>query len=169
MLIIKVKDNMLQSHLYEKHKVFLDACKSGDTAIVKDYLEENAGSVYKDRVAYEGACIATQNDKVKVYEQLIKFHPPCIHAAQSVVNSETLADDNECLKLSDSEVKKYNRSKSISNAFENFKIMGQIALGVTALATFEVVKMGSSLISDKIKTLRENTFPSITATNTNKL
>ena len=165
---------MLQTHIQEKHQVFLTACENGDTKVVKDYLKEKGGSVLSDRVAYEAACIASQHDKVEVYKQLIDFYHPCIHAAQSVNSESKLPKDNECLKLSDIEVKKYNRSTKISNAFENFKIMGQMALGLTALAVVEVVKVGATLVSElggatgtalQINKLREKAFSGSKDTN----
>lgn len=165
---------MLQTHIQEKHQTFLTACENGDTKVVKDYLKENGGAVLNDHVAYEAACIASQHDKVEVYKQLIEFHEPCIHAARSVNREENLSENNECLKLSNIEVKKYNRSTKISNAFENFKIMGQMALGLTALAVVEVVKVGATLVSElsgaagtalQINKLREKAFSGSKDTN----
>lgn len=156
---------MLQTHIQEKHQTFLTACENGDTKVVKDYLKQNGGAVLSDHVAYEAACIASQYDKVEVYKQLIAFHEPCIYAARSVNREEKLPENNECLKLSNSEVKKYNRSAKISDIFENFKIMGQMALGLTALAVVDTVRVGSTIAAEfggntalQINKLREKAF-----------
>ena len=165
---------MIQTKLYEKHKVLFTACEQGSSEVVKDYLKENAGSIHRDGVVYEAACVSAKHDKIDVYKQLIEFDYPCIHAARSANRHEKLSPDNECLKLSNIEVKKHNRNLKISNAFENFKIMGKLALGLTALATIEIIKVGANLISEfgnsnaaaQMLKLRDKAFPD--KSNTNK-
>ena len=165
---------MIQKELYEKHKVLFTACKQGSSEVVKNYLKENAGSIHRDGVAYEAACVFAKHDKIDVYKQLIQFDEPCIHAARSANRHGKLSPDNECLKLSNIEVNKYNRNLKISDAFENFKIMGQLALGLTALATVEIIKVGATLISEfglsnaasQMLKLRDKAFSD--KTNTNK-
>jgi hypothetical protein len=136
---------MLQPEIYEKHKSFFQSCEKGDTLAVNGYLKDNAGIVLKDGVSYEASRIASTHDHIEIYKQLITFDHPNIYAARSANADSPLGEKNECLKFANIEIKKHDRNRSFQSSFEDFKILGQAALGFVAFASLDAIKTVSTL------------------------
>ena len=160
---------MLKQEIYETHKVFLKACENGDSLFVKDYLKENAGTVLRDDISYEAACLAARNDHSDIYKQLNNFSHPTIYAARSANRDGALGENNECLKISNIETKKYEKIEAIKDAFDNFKIMGQFALGIAAIGVVEALKATVALASLASSSIYNHLSPSKIVNKINKV
>ena len=102
--------------------------------------------------------------------ELIKMGASLVSDKISTLRKNTFATDRKDLKLSSEEIKNPASLKSSHDKFNNFKIMGRVALGVAIVLPYELVKMGASLVSDRISELRKKAFsPGITIKDKNKL
>lgn len=130
-------------------KDFLKQCETGDSKSLSEMIHSN------DRTTnYSGAMIAAKHDNLELYKYFNAHQSSTLWAANSQKNIEGLPDTNECLIWSKKEIKSYERKEAIRSGFENFKIMGGIAVGLVALATIDISKVSAGLITNAVSNTR---------------
>ena len=153
----KIRNNMLQPKINGEQKV-----TTGGNADQTSHRTTFENSKNMGQIALGVAIVAP-------YE-LVKMGASLVSNKISELRGKSFSPDREELKLSDDEIKKQTSREVSNDNFNNFKIMGRIALGVAILLPYELVKMGASLVSDKISELRGKSFsPDSTIKDKNRL
>lgn len=129
---------------------FFKLCESGTVEQLKQIIKTN-----EPGINYDGAMVAAKHDNLELYKHFVTTQSSTLWAANSQNRREPLPETNKCLQWALKEIKIYDRKETIRSGFEDFKIMGGLAVGLLALLTVDAVKVTGELIQmglDKAET-----------------